>query len=49
MKRLSKLHKKPVSTSKELKEKEAFKGLLRSLQQANERSTIPLDNTWDEL
>ena len=40
---------KSIDDSSESKEEEILDGLSRSLQQAKEGNTIPLDNIWDEL
>lgn len=46
---LSRRLQKSINDYSELKEKEILEGLSRSLQQAKEGNTIPLDNIWEEL
>lgn len=46
---LSKRLLKSIDDYEELKEKEILESLSRSLQQAKEGNTIPLDSIWNEL
>lgn len=46
---LSRQLQKSINASSELKEKEILEGLSRSLQQAKDGNTIPLDNIREEL